>query len=400
MKAWWGPRSMRAALTPQSSAQLDMLRGVAAFAVLTGHVRGLFFTDLQTLGGGRGRPFLSALYAATGLGHEAVMVFFVLSGFFIGGSVIKSVDRWSWTPYVVNRLTRLYLVLVPALVLTVVVDYVAHGLPAGSMFYDHPIAHFNDQPYAERDSLVTFLGNLAFLQTIVVSPFGSNSPLWSLANEFWYYALFPLVALVTAGRASAPRRLLYAALVVTSALWLPGAIVAAFAVWLFGVAVHFLPGVDAARRPLLSRMLAVAASVSVTATLAIANLHLWRPDVSDFAVGAAAAAVLYAIARIAWRQAPLPRLYVWLARRASRCSYSVYAVHFPLVMLIRVWVGPGTWRPTPLNLFMGVAIVAGIALCGAAFAEMTEARTEDVRRRVMAWLERHRAHPVVAQRSV
>src|SRR6202030_1593882 len=37
-----------------------------------------------------------------------------------------------------------------------------------------------------------FLGNLFFVQTILCRTFGSNGPLWSLANEFWYYVLFPL----------------------------------------------------------------------------------------------------------------------------------------------------------------------------------------------------------------
>jgi len=37
--------------------------------------------------------------------------------------------------------------------------------------------------------------NVFFLQTITVPVYGSNSPLWSLANEFWYYLLFPLLLL-------------------------------------------------------------------------------------------------------------------------------------------------------------------------------------------------------------
>ena len=37
-----------------------------------------------------------------------------------------------------------------------------------------------------------FFGNLFYLQTIVCHSYGSNGPLWSIANEFWYYVLFPL----------------------------------------------------------------------------------------------------------------------------------------------------------------------------------------------------------------
>src|SRR5947208_15340259 len=60
------------------------------------------------------------LYFAGGLGRQAVVMFFVLSGFFIGWSVIGSIrsGRWSWRGYIVRRLTRLGIVLLPALLLT------------------------------------------------------------------------------------------------------------------------------------------------------------------------------------------------------------------------------------------------------------------------------------------
>src|SRR5260370_19577283 len=102
-------------LAARSSVHLDLIRGVSALAVMLGHVRGLFFLDF---------PFLAdksltyrVLYAVTGFGHQAVMIFFVLSGYFIGMSAIDSVAgrRWSWLVYLVDRLTRLQLVLFPAL---------------------------------------------------------------------------------------------------------------------------------------------------------------------------------------------------------------------------------------------------------------------------------------------
>lgn len=36
-----------------------------------------------------------------------------------------------------------------------------------------------------------------FLQTRFTPVFGSNGPLWSLFNEFWYYVLFPALGLST-----------------------------------------------------------------------------------------------------------------------------------------------------------------------------------------------------------
>ena len=68
-------------LPPGTLADFDWLRGLAAVAVLAGHVRGLFFVDFGDLVAPG--PFARLAYMATGLGHQAVVVFFVLSGFFI-----------------------------------------------------------------------------------------------------------------------------------------------------------------------------------------------------------------------------------------------------------------------------------------------------------------------------
>ena len=67
-------------------------------------------------------------YFATGLGHQAVVVFFVLSGYLVGGSVLTAYQsgRWSWAAYALRRLTRLWVVLLPALIITLAVDGLGH----------------------------------------------------------------------------------------------------------------------------------------------------------------------------------------------------------------------------------------------------------------------------------
>ena len=57
-----------------------------------------------------------AFYFVSNYGHTAVIVFFLLSGYFVGGSVLRQVEAgtWSWQRYLTERMSRLWIVLIPA----------------------------------------------------------------------------------------------------------------------------------------------------------------------------------------------------------------------------------------------------------------------------------------------
>jgi hypothetical protein len=99
----------------------------------------------------------------------------------------------------------------------------------------------SDQP-AVHD-IMTFLGNLCFVQTVSVPVYGSNGPLWSLANEFWYYVMFPLGAVALMGVLEAQRRwipLLQFLLLGLLICWLPLPLVMGGLVWVMGAGVWWL----------------------------------------------------------------------------------------------------------------------------------------------------------------
>ena len=55
----------------------------------------------------------------TGFAHQAVVVFFLLSGWLVGGTLLnKYRDKHSFISYGIDRITRLWIVLIPAFVLT------------------------------------------------------------------------------------------------------------------------------------------------------------------------------------------------------------------------------------------------------------------------------------------
>lgn len=117
-----GALQTRVRMTPSGSIaprypQLALIRGIAACVVAGGHWRCLFFQDYD------GVPSPGILcklfYFLTGFGHQAVIVLFVLSGFVICNAIHANVRKgvWSFREYLAARLTRLWVVLIPALIL-------------------------------------------------------------------------------------------------------------------------------------------------------------------------------------------------------------------------------------------------------------------------------------------
>lgn len=116
-------------------------------------------------------------------GYEAVMIFFVLSGYFVGTSVVKSMieGTFSWKKYLIDRLSRLYTVLIPVLLISYIV------IQLDIFFLD------NSEKYSEYIKIEYLISSLFFLQFNDNYKFAYNAPLWSLAYEFWYYILFPSI---------------------------------------------------------------------------------------------------------------------------------------------------------------------------------------------------------------
>jgi peptidoglycan/LPS O-acetylase OafA/YrhL len=159
---------------------LDLLRFLAAFAVVVVHARGHAVVEFGALPLEQRTPLVFVLFALSRVGSEAVTVFFVLSGFLVGGKAIERIAAGDFRvgAYALDRATRIYVPLVPALVLTAIV--------AGFIGVDR-------SPWS-------FLANLAGLQGIATEPYGLNRPLWSLAYELWFYVLAGAVGVAVSRR--------------------------------------------------------------------------------------------------------------------------------------------------------------------------------------------------------
>ena len=344
----------------------DAVRGLSALAVCAGHLRAARFCDRSEIAASS--VWHAPFYVVTGLGHQAVMVFFVLSGYFVGGSVLRQRSNFSWSEYSVARLSRLWTVLVPALLFTLLVDTAVSAMNPTALAGGYQSV-WRSGPVAGEYVLdtKTFLINLAFLQTISGSVFGSNGPLWSLANEFWYYALFPLgVAVVSRGLRAAS--VAYLVAVIGLLWWLPAGLVGMGVVWLFGVGVGWFA--TDVRRPNPVRVASVPAllglfALALVATklpVAVSLPSLWV----DLGVGAAFAVLASSLVGIAPPgAAAVRRLVSWL----SDVSYTLYLFHFPLVVAVGALVMRGKqFQPTAASMLVYATLLAAIlATCSVAW---------------------------------
>ena len=206
------------------SMSISLLRGLAALQVAAAHLRAQMYPGFGTV---EKPPLLfQGLAFSAGFAYLAVIVFFVLSGWLVGGSFLNKMDSdRAFHHYTVDRVSRLWVVLVPTFLLLLLV-----GAALGLLDTTHMSFSINE-PY----SVSAFIGNMIGVQTIIVPTFGGNFALWSLANETWYYVLFPLLVLVFRGKTIAARAL--AVLAIASIVQLVnGAILLYFSIWLLGAA--------------------------------------------------------------------------------------------------------------------------------------------------------------------
>jgi peptidoglycan/LPS O-acetylase OafA/YrhL len=362
---------------------LNLVRSIAALLVVLGHVRLFFFLDYADA---PHNLVSAAAYSVTSLGGAAVIVFFVLSGYFVGGSVLKGMRRgtFSWATYASKRLTRLWLVLLPALALTFLLDHIGHWLAPAADMQSNPGAYAG-MPTELSYSWVTLLGNIGFVQDIHVPVFGSNNPLWSLAYEFWYYVLFPAV-LATFKLKGWKVRTSSAALLLVSALIAgPNALIL-FPAWLAGAAVAAY-GTQIAvflkkLRP-KTLTLARAASVVVTLGVMVGTHEIAMPGAMGAWVVAGAASVLVAVFLVDLQWTGRADRLLNAASNTAHYSYSFYAIHQPIIVLLCALIIPSAddrWVMTPITAGAGLLIVATAGVISLLFGSMTEMRTERVRK--------------------
>ena len=307
-------------LKPALSAYLDLMRFVAALAVLLGHMDqdGLSMSWLPL----------------SRFSHEAVIIFFVLSGFIIYYSTTSRTT--SWQQYMVARLSRVYSVALPSVVLC---GLLALWLTQQSGFDPARYSNYSQPTVSDTISSLLFL-NQSWLNEADVP---LNKPYWSLCFEVWFYVIFGAY-LFARGR----RRWL---LVGVATLTAGPAVLALLPIWLMGAWLAASGRFDshwAAWRAWMAFLVPIVfiVFINVSGIDAIIRQNLydvvpgfWRLGVSqrlvtDHLIGAALCLHISAFTSLpATVQGLFVRYQKWFATLAG-FSFTLYLFHRPMTQLL------------------------------------------------------------------
>lgn len=338
-------------VTRPLSLWLDLVRGLAALAVVLGHsVRLGVYTG----------PYPFSLF----LERNAVIVFFVLSGLVIASSVDRG--KGGLADFAWARTTRILPAAWGALIVTL-------GLVVLETRLGHPAMLADGVEGIHPGDVALYF---TFLSEHLGKPLYANPPFWSLCYEVWYYALFAIATFINGWR-----RWLWLALAALVAganalLLLPA--------WLIGVYL--------ARDPRV-REISTARAVSYVAAALFAlwgmpylaavmldwvrpvlpwDLHFSLYAPSDILL-ALAVALGFAGLRGLAPLCPLDRFAAPI-RGLADISFSLYLLHWPVMKAMRL--AGFEAGDSPLRL---AAVLAAVVVICAGFAALTEHRREQLR---------------------
>jgi peptidoglycan/LPS O-acetylase OafA/YrhL len=319
-------------MTPGLSIYLDLLRVLAASQVALYHLGWL-------PGVGLGAHWWNKW------GHEAVVIFFVLSGFVIRHAV--DTKERTFRQYAVSRISRLYTVIVPAIALTIVCD--AIGFSIAPQLYENAGI---DNPLIVH--VMRLLISLLMLNESWWSiGLLTNAPYWSVCYEFWYYALF--AAYVYA--AGWQRLALLAGLSVVAGPH----IMLLFPIWLLGSFAYLARPVTWPRALVwaaFAQMFAVIAchvafdmpklGVELLGADNVQNLFWSRFVISDAVLGVSFTLHLVAAKQLDFQLGRVLQPVALLVREGAARSFTLYLIHMPVMVMLAavcaaIGLGPSPW---------------------------------------------------------
>lgn len=353
---------------------LEAVRGLAAFLVVLSHCRLFSYREAQIPITGRSLPE-KLLLIPTSFGRESVATFFVLSGYLVGGQVVRQLrsHRFDAVTFLIKRLSRFWVVLLPGLAFTAALDRVSRALFSTDVPFHQGLG---------RSGFGTLMCNVALLMDNRCQPYGTDDSLWSLGYEFWFYLVFAAAGVAVF---AAARRTWGLAAIAAVALLACVSIYGPYLLWLipawlmgvaiaeiqsrFGARIHALPHARTLVSTGILFLLGLAVSVPIDNLVPKYVLLGFTTSPLILVLGTFDPAVR--VVR------PFERAAVWL----GTWSFTLYVFHLPLVTFMAVGMANLGIAATPLLVYvLATVTVALVYPC----YWLGEAYTPSVRNYLMA----------------
>lgn len=342
------------------STYLNGMRAFAALCVLFIHASGQ-------------QSIFGVQLASIGLHHDAVTVFFVLSGLVVAYAANER-DQNGLT-FAINRAARIASVAVPAIVLTVAVD-----------IWFTQIGHLDAAAEAQLADIPHYVGICATMSGFLWSSNDycfSNGPYWSLAYEVWFYAAFGVAFFASTKTLKVLGTLAVLAIMGPKMIML-------MPCWLLGVLVYWLLRRRLAPAPvgwllLLTPLAAyvwmkqfdlnTTLAVNVASPIEIATDYRFQASggfAYDWIVAVLMAVNVYGACCVFRGDAPRPVKAI--TSYLAGITFSIYLYQSPLYILFGTLIPPASqgWH-------RALTLVVLTFYASAMLARVTEYRKEDVR---------------------
>jgi peptidoglycan/LPS O-acetylase OafA/YrhL len=356
-------------MTRGFSIYLDAIRFLAALLVLFSHIAYPRYSNGDL-----------AWMRELNLGSDAVILFFVLSGFVIAYTT-NAKNRGGFD-YAEARMARLYSVFVPALVFTILCDALGRAI--------NPAAYagwwYNGDAMLMQIVRALSFSSQAGGDNIRI---GTNGPIWSVAYEAWYYLAFG-IATFTRGARRIALLLLTTALaglpiLLLAPCWLAGVALQAYTASANRLQLRARIAWACAIGPWLIYALWLATGMPKMLTLLTTAMIGGGPRMlyelfgfSDEFIWNNLLAILFAVHF--YGVFSLAQSARWIGLRSEQAirwlagaTFSIYLFHYPLLTLLHALPGYNAANPAH---YLGAGLVTLVVCFG--LAEVSE-------RRLAAW---------------
>ena len=343
---------------------LDLIRYVAALLVVMGHFRADLFLNYNELLSSQQSIMMQLAYCMTSLGHVCVLIFFVLSGYLVGGGIFDKLktNKFDCFSYSIDRFARIQLPLLSALVLIAIGNFVMHI----------------EVPWGD------YVLNFFSLQGVFCQPLAG--PLWSLAYEVWFYVLGGAMAAIITLKGTYKKMMAFIVMTVVMLILSRLSIVYTF-LWFMGA---FASQIKMEKSHGMWMMIS-ALGMTVFALL---SLHVCASrlgiavgsmvaDVITLCFGLSACLFIMNMIHIK----PTSRLSLWVNRmgeKMAKFSYTLYLTHWTVLLLMQYWMHSEKYD---VNIYSVTLFVIGV-VCSHIVAYLLYIPFESQSYRLKVWMKK------------